>query len=223
MPRPSPGRDRIARYLLGASARNVLLPSAYAAPIRSAHELAQRTGIARSWVYMAIETFEERGWLRGGGALKVTNPRAVYAWWKENRTPLDVHSFHVSDPRPAAASLQSRGIETALTTYYAENAYQGHLFPRRGDAYVRRKDVAEARRLLVGELGAQLGGSNFRLLTGDDGVLDEGVHVGEGRARTNYAPFPQVVLDLLTEGGSAAEAADLLIQKAYSYANPRLH
>ena len=44
----------------------------------------------------------------------------------------------------------------------------------------------------------------------------------DGRARTLYAPFPQVVLDLLTEGGSAAEAADMLIQKAHPHAKPRV-
>lgn len=222
MPRPSAGRDRILRYLLGSSALNVPLPKAYGR-IQSAHELAKRTGVSRSWVYATIEELSSHGWLRTVDSIEPFNPRAIFAWWKENRTELKVHSFHVADPKLALAELQRRGVETAVTTYYAENVMQGHLFARRGDGYVRVEHLQKARTILVEELDAQLGGTNLRLLVGDDGVLDEDVHIGEGRARVDYAPFPQVVLDLLTEGGSAAEAADMLIQKAYPYAKPSLH
>lgn len=222
MPRPSAGRDRILRHLLGSSALNVPLPKAYGR-VQSAHELAKRTGVSRSWVYATIEDLSSHGWLRTVDSIEPLNPRAIFAWWKANRTELKVHSFHVADPKLALAELQRRGVETAITTYYAENIMQGHLFPRRGDCYVRAADLQKARTILVEEIDAQLGGTNLRLLVGDDGVLDEDVHIGEGNARVDYAPFPQVVLDLLTEGGSAAEAADMLIQKAYPYAKPSLH
>lgn len=130
--------------------------------------------------------------------------------------------FHVSDPRATSAALAEHGVPNALSTYYAENAYQGHLFPRRGDAYVREADVARAKQILLTELDAQLGGSNFRLLASDDHILDETVTIGPPLIATTYAPFPQVVVDLIEEGGSAREAADMLIQKAYPHAHAHL-
>lgn len=223
MPRPSPSRDRILRHLLGASAKGVPVPDAYRAPFRSIYELAQRTGVAFSWVHATVREIEAAGWLRVGDHLQVVRPGELYEWWQGVRTRPRVHGFHVQDPREAGlALLHEHGLPVAFTSYYAENAYQGHLFPRRGDLYLRLEDLARAREIVVHRLGGQLGGTNFRLLAGDDALLEERVRIGDGPTGIDYAPLPQVVLDLIAERGSAREAADMLIQKAHPHARARL-
>lgn len=222
MPRPNPTRDRILRLLLASSARNVPNPPQEARPLPSLYQLAARSGASFPWVHEVVTDLADRGWVRTGGRIEAVDAAALFDWWRGNRTKPKVRGFHVGDPRATASRLlHERQVPHAITTYYAENAYQGHLFPRRFDAYVRDDDLERARAAVV-ELGGQLGGTNFRLLTGDDAILDEAVVIGQPPAELRYAPVPQVILDLITEGGSAREAADLLIQRAYPHAHTRL-
>lgn len=222
MPQSGHARERIVRYLLGISALNVPQPPAYRGPHESLYALAKKTHVTYSWVHKTVKNLEARRWVYVTHRIDIAQPVAVYEWWASIRTAPSVSGFHVRDPRATSGALRELGVPNALTTYYAENAYQGHLFPRRGDVYVRSKDLERAKELLVMELDAQIGGNNFRLLVGDDHLLEETVHIGPPSAATTYAPFPQVVVDLIQEGGSAREAADMLIQKAHPHAQASL-
>lgn len=219
---PSPQRDKLLRALLGNSARNVPLSAQAELPLTSLYDLSKRTGIVYSWVHKNLKTLEAKGWVTTQDRIEILDPAAVFEWWKAHRTEPDIHSFHIAEPTAAVDALyQDEGIRYAITTYYAENTVQGHLFPRRMDAYIADTDLPRARDALI-DAGAQLGGTNFRLWTGDDAILEEIVSIGQGPAQRRYAPVPQVIVDLMTEGGSAGEAADLLIQRAYPHANTSL-
>lgn len=223
MPRPSPTRDRILRFLLGTTARNVQLPLNYAPPVTSRFELSIRADAAHNWVYSTLRVLEENGWIKTEDGLRLLDAPAVYRWWKGVRTRPTVHGLQVAEPHRALnALMHDTKIPVAVTTYYAENVYQGHLFPRRLDCYVRARDVDRARAMLVENLDAKIGGLNFRLMVGDDRLLDESLRMAADSIATDYAPFPQVVLDLMSEGGSCGEAAEMLVEKAYSHAKPRL-
>lgn len=224
MPKPSPTRDRILRFLLGSHAAGFQLPESYAAKVTTRYELSARAGAAHNWVYSTLAPLQLKHWVSvtPDDGLHVLDAPAIYAWWKEVRTKPTVNGLQVADPRGAAQALLRKGFPIAITTYYAENAYQGHLFPRRLDAYVRSKDIQAARRFLVEELDAKIGGVNFRLLTGDDPLLDETIRIEREAEQLAYASLPQVIVDLMTEGGSCGEAAEMLIQKAYPHAQPRL-
>lgn len=215
-------RERILRYLLGMSALNVPLPEAYRGPVRSLYAFAKRTDVTFSWVHKVVKDLEARKWVVVTDRIEVLRPFDVFEWWEDFRTPPERAGFHVKDPRATSTALREHGVPNALSTYYAENAYQGFLFARRGDAYVRKEHLVRAKQILVGELDAQIGGTNFRLATSDDHLLDETVTVGPSSIASTYAPFPQVVVDLIAEGGSAREAAEMLIQKAFPHAQPRL-
>lgn len=181
----------------------------------SINQLAKQSGASFSWVHEIVSELASRGWVDKGDDVTVTKPMEVFEWWAENRTDPEAQTFHVTDPSETAEKLlHDMGVDHAITTYYAENALQGHLYPRRLDTYVRANELDRAREAII-ELGGSLGGTNFRLLIGEDAVIDEGV-VGEGSLQLLYAPLPQVILDLISEGGSAREAADLLIQRAYA-------
>lgn len=223
MSRPSPSRDRIIRFILGSSLADVpspgKTPHPYRRPFTTLYEFASRTGIAFSWVHGTFDLLRQHGWIDLRHGLSVRDAPAIFDWWLQHSSAPRYHSLHVANAWDASKRLLKEfGIQNAFTTYYAENACQGHLYPRRADVYVRQADLSEARRHLVHDLDAQLGGTNFRLVYGDDHVLDEKLTMPTAAGRRDLAPLPQVILDLMREGGSAREAADLLIQRAFPHA-----
>ena len=212
MVRPSPARDRVLRTLLSASARNA--PRTGPPQFHSLYSLASYCEVSYPWVHELASTLTSLGFLEQG-TLRVKNAKALFSWWKENSPKPTIHSFHAPDPKLAllkAASLAKAPV--AITTYYAENAFQGHLFPRRMDAYARPQDFALLRTTLLTQ-GAQLGGTNLRIWIRDDHLPIERIHIGPANLGLQYAPVAQVILDLYLEGGSASEAADMLVETAY--------
>lgn len=174
-------------------------------------------------VNQTIKAQEHEGLLEPG-SLNIRNPPAVYRWWAGERPVPRASSFHVSSPQDAVAALEAAGVDSAATTYYAENAWLRHVFPRRLDAYVRAHEVAKARKILL-DFGAQLGGTNFRILPCDDHLIEEAKQCRERYPGTPYqlAPLPQVIVDLLQERGSPVEAAELLLEKLYHAPKARQH
>lgn len=214
MPRSSPTRDRILRHLLTSHAKGVRGPSGAAA--RSLYELAKRSQASFAWVHEVTTGLADRGWLDSGDDLRVLDAPAIFQWWRQNTTRPTIKGFHVQGPAGTIGALAPQaGVPYAITTYYAENQLQGHLFPRRMDAYIRKEDLGAMREALLAS-GAQLGGTNFRLWMRDDALLLEAVELGAGAARLCYAPVAQVILDLMIEGGSAGEAAEMLVERAYA-------
>lgn len=215
MSKASPARDKLLRYILGTNARGVALPETYQEPLPSLYELSKRTDVAVSWVHKVCNELESFGFIELGERIRVRDAWGLLDWWSDLRTQPVRHGMHLQDPASAIAHLvNEEAIPLAVTSYYAENAYQGHLFPRRMEAYIREEDYPNARAALVDQ-GGMLGGANLRLLTGDDDIIEEAVSIGEGEARLTYAPVPQVILDLISVGGSAREAADMLIERSY--------
>lgn len=222
MPREAALRDRVLRTLLDVNvvggrrlsrARQHTLR--HLGPDSSLYALHRSTDVTFAWVHEIVSELRAKGWLADDPPLRVTEPAAVYGWWAGQRKPPEVSAVQVQDPALMAHRLSvERRIPTAVTTYYAENFYQGHLFPRRMDTYVPAHRVVEARNWLV-HAGAQLGGLNFRLLAIDDAFFTEAVPGAPGPMQLQFAPLPQVIVDLIQEGAAAKEAADLLIQRYY--------
>lgn len=215
MGRPSPARDRVLRTLMSSTARN-LPRAAGTPPITSLYSLAQQTGVSFPWVHQVAHDLAAQGFLELQPRLRIKDAPGLYAWWRENSSKPAIARFHAAEPmavlqRAAAVA----GACYALTTYHAENKMQGHLFPRRVDAYIRVADLPAMRAALLGA-GAQLGGSNLRLWMRDDHLPHEAIRGGTPVAPLWYAPPAQVILDLYVEGGSAAEAADMLVRTAYA-------
>lgn len=224
MARPGWERDRLVRTLLTLNARNVARPpSLRLVPRDTLYRFAAETGIAFSWVHKTIEFLRSQGWMDREQTLRVREALPVYEWWLQNRGEPRVESFSVQDPLQMAARLLHKNrIPNAITTYYAENFYQKHLFPTRLDTYVSLDHVHVARKAVIAA-GGLLGGTNFRLFRDDSRVVDDKVSVGLGPARLDYAPVAQVILDLMWERGSAREAAEMMLEAAYPDARPRVH
>jgi hypothetical protein len=215
MPRPSPARDRLLRTLLTSKARN--LPRQAGTPkIVSLYGWAQQCGVSFPWVHEVAHELAANGFIELQPELRVKDAEGLYAWWRKNSSKPTIVSFHAAEPMAVLRDAAARAhIQYALTTYYAENWLQGHLFPRRVDAYIRPADLPSMRVAILAA-GGQLGGTNMRLWMRDDHLTQEAYKVGNPPVQQWYAPPAQVLLDLYEEGGSAAEAADMLVRAAYA-------
>lgn len=105
-------------------------------------------------------------------------------------------------------ALKKADLEYGLTTYRAESMVNGYLFPSRTELYIRADEFDDWHALLVKE-GALVGGGNVRLRWYDDQVLYNSFSVDGYRIVT----IPQLIVDLLREGSSAVEAAELMMEK----------
>jgi hypothetical protein len=105
------------------------------------------------------------------------------------------------------ALLANTNLRYALTTYQAENLVQRYLFPSYIDLYIERKDTEKWHSLLTAE--GLVGKGNIRLLNADPHVFYESFK----RQNLTVVCIPQLIVDLLEEGGVCTEAAEKLLQK----------
>jgi hypothetical protein len=156
---------------------------------------------SQTWVYDFINILEEKGYLDD---TRVTDPRGLFEYWAENRVIPDEKHYMVRNPMQLLEDVER---EYALTTYRAENLVQNHLFPSRTDIYCKTDDL-EYWHSLLGKKGL-VGGGNFRTLYGSN-------HIFFGSSRVQgytVVSTPQLIVDLLVEGGPCVEAAEMLIEK----------
>lgn len=102
--------------------------------------------------------------------------------------------------------LRKTELAYGLTTYRAESMINQYLFPSRTELYIQANDFDEWHAMLVRE-GALVGGGNLRLRWYDDQVLYSSFSIDGYQIVT----IPQLIVDLLKEGGSAVEAAHMMM------------
>lgn len=112
--------------------------------------------------------------------------------------------------------LRSTKLQYALTTYQAENIVQNYLFPSRVDFYILPGQLAEWHRMLLTE--GLVGRGNTRVLLGDELVFYRSFE----KNGLEVVSLPQLIVDLLVEGGVCVEAAENLMEKVSKNALPRL-
>ena len=108
--------------------------------------------------------------------------------------------------------IQTSKLPYALTTYQAETLVQHYLFPSRIDLYIKRKDWDKWHEALTVE--GLVGKGNLRLLMADEHVF----YGAFKRQNLTVVSIPQLIVDLLQEGGVCTEAAEKLISKVEQHA-----
>ena len=94
-----------------------------------------------------------------------------------------------------------------LTTYQAENLVQQYLFPSRLDVYIKEENLEKWHKIMTKE--GLYGKGNVRLIISDE-------HIIYGKRKINnlfIVSIPQLIIDLLTEGGPCEEAGEMLLKK----------
>jgi hypothetical protein len=163
------------------------------------YRLAQLADASESWTRQYTEKLEQKGLIEG---TEVVAAADLYQAWLEQQ--IEPNQLEISLQQPMDL-LGDTDLEYALTTYQAENLYQGFLFASSTDFYISPEDISTW--LEIVEEQGLLGGGNTRIRVLDDHVFYNQQWV-DGFSTVSV---PQLILDLLTEGGPCEEAAEKLI------------
>jgi hypothetical protein len=196
---PNLNRQRIIRTLLNNPQGNL-----------TKYKVAKLSECKFPTTHRILKELEKQGLIDG---TKVNDFRSLIMWWKKWQVKPRERWYLVKDP---VNLLIKSKLQYAVTTYQAENRVQNNLFATITDFYIRSKDVLLWHRKLL-ENGL-VGKGNVRLLVGDEHVFYNSFVSNQ----LNLVSLPQLIVDLLNEGGSCVEAANQLIQKVIDDSLPRL-
>jgi len=199
-------RERIIRVLLTYPKGSI-----------STYQIAKESKTSRSWTIEFLQKLEKTGLItkihsisknkREFEGAEIIDIIGLFSYWIEiSRTPY-IRSYNVKNPLEI---LKNTNLKYALTTYQAETLAQNYLFPSRMDFYILKNDVNKWEKLLLKD--GLVGAGNVKIIIGDEHVFYK------NRKRKGYriVCYPQLIVDLLKEGGIAIDAANLLIRKWYS-------
>lgn len=192
-------RERILRVLLNTPDGSL-----------TKYRLAKLSGANISWVIETLRNLEKQNFVK---ATRVVDYAGVVIDWREWKTRPKSREYMVQEPLDL---LKDAKLKYALTTYYAENLVQGYLFQSRVDIYINPEDLEGWHRTLA-EKGL-VGKGNVRILMADKHVFYNSIE----KNGLVLVSIPQLIVDLLEEGASAAEAAEMLIEKEAKKIVPKL-
>ncbi len=165
------------------------------------YRISKESGANIAWVIKTLRRLDEMDIVK---STEVRDYRKLVCHWRKLRVAPDKKEYMVQNPLEL---LKSAKLNYALTTYAAENLVQKYLFPSRVDFYIDPKDKAKWHRILSQQ--GLVGKGNTRALIGDTHVF---YNLSE-KDGLKTVSIPQLVVDLLQEGGPCAEAAEMLIEK----------
>lgn len=125
-------------------------------------------------------------------------------YWQSHRIKNKHREYMLKDP---LKTLKNTSLSYALTTYQAENLVQNYLFPSRVDIYINESEWRQWHDILSKK--GLVGKGNVRLLLSDDHVFYDSFE----KDGLKLVSMPQLIIDLMNEGGVCVEAADLLIKR----------
>lgn len=183
-------RDRILRVLANNPSGNM-----------SKYEIARQAGAAYPWVREFFLKLEEMGLVKGTG---VPDYPALMRYWQSVYVKRKTREYMVREPLKI---LKDTKLPYALTTYQAENLIQSYLFPSRVDIYIIEDDWKQWHDIISKK--GLVGKGNMRLLLADEHVFYKSFE----KEGLKIVSTPQLIIDLMIEGGVCIEAAELLIKK----------
>ena len=181
-------KERILRVLLNHDGEEI-----------TKYRVAKLAETSEAWTREYTDRLEGKELLND---TQVLEPRELYHVWKEIR--IKPNQLTVSLQQPMQL-LEDTELEYVLTTYQAENLSQGLLFTSTTDFYIAPDQIEDW--LAIVEEKGLLGGGNTRLRVLDSHVF----YNAQQRDGFTLVSTPQLILDLLDEGGPCEEAANKLI------------
>ena len=137
---------------------------------------------------------------------QVTDYRGLIMEWAKREVKFPTQRYML---KAIMDVLRNSNMQYALTTYQAETLVNGYLFPTKTELYIRQDDFDQWHDVLV-KSGAMVGGGNVTLRLYDDGVFYNTFSTRDGYS---VVSIPQLIVDLVREGGVAMQAAEMLIEK----------
>jgi hypothetical protein len=184
-------RERIIRVLLNEPTGKLTM-----------YRIAKEAECTFPWVHEFLQKLQTRRLVE---KTTVKDYEGLIKYWLEVKTKPEKKEYMHKDP---LRLLRITKLQYALTTYQAENLVQHLLFPSRTDLYIKHEDKNQWHRLITQE--GLIGKGSLRLLTTDNHVF---YHSTE-RRELRLVSLPQLIVDLLEEGGVCTQAAEQLLEKA---------
>jgi len=172
------------------------------------YKLAKKAESSFPWTHELLNKLEALKLVKD---TKVTDYAGLINYLRQVKAKPEKKEYMNKDPINLIKKMK---LPYALTTYQAENLVQHYLFPSRTDLYIKAEDAKEWHEQLTVE--GLVGKGNVRLLVTDNHVF-YGAFEQQGLTVVN---IPQLIVDLLEEGGVCTEAAEKLIQKVEQNAIP---
>ena len=201
--------ERIIRVLLN-----------YPDGILTKYRIAKEAETHPTWALKVIRQLNDKGFAKG---TKVTNAKGLFDYWLGVHKRPAYRDYNLRAPTQLLHAAKQQGLDHVLTTYAAENEVQRYLFLSRYDLYVRPDDLPLWQSLIM-KLGGVRGAGNLRLLINADSHSSSYKRQSSSIREVglvDYVSIPQLILDLLVEGGPCVEAAELLIERNYGVKNVR--
>ncbi len=170
------------------------------------YKLAKMAEASFPWTHEFLNKLQAQKLVKG---TEVTDYAGLINYWLQIKTKSEKRDYMHKNPLDL---IQTSKLPYALTTYQAENLVQHYLFPSRIDLYIKKEDIDKWHKELTDE--GLVGKGNLRLL-----IADEHVFYGAfKRQNLTVVSIPQLIVDLLQEGGVCTEAAEKLISKVEQHA-----
>lgn len=182
-------RERILRVLLNSK------------EALSKNEISKRSGCTRQWVIKFVKELQKKKLIKGTNVIE--RKRLFEYWLKVSKKPRKFRSYMVKEPLEL---LKKAKLDYALTTYQAENIVQHYLFPSRIDLYIKESDLDRWHNLMT--KNGLYGKGNVRIIIADEHVMYE-KRIIDG---LSIVSIPQLIIDLIKEGGPCQEAAEILMK-----------
>lgn len=165
------------------------------------YRVAKLSECSTSWTIEFLQNIEETGYVEGTKVIGL--PKLLEYWASIARKPLH-YDFFVQSPTDF---LKNISLEYVLTTYFAENLINHYLFPSRADVYIQKEELEQWKKKIIKK--GMVGKGNLRLL-----IYDPHVFYRKQKIKgLNVASIPQVLVDLIREGGVCLEAYEMLVKK----------
>lgn len=170
------------------------------------YQLAKKAECSFPWTHELLGKLETLDFVKG---TKVTNYTGLLKYWLQVKTKPEKREYMHKTP---INLIKKTKLPQALTTYQAENLVQQYLFPSRTDLYIKTEDAEEWHKLITKE--GLVGKGNLRVLIADSHVF----YGSFKRQGLTVVCIPQLIVDLLEEGGVCTEAAEKLLEKVEQHA-----
>jgi hypothetical protein len=182
-------RERLLRVLLNHPTGDL-----------SKRALSREAGTTDAWAVKLTNQLEKQGLIEG---TTVKDPRGIYEYWQDTRIPPSKVAVALQSP---VSVIQDADLTHAFTTYQAENAHQGFLFTSNTAVYVDPDETQDWVSII--EEHGLIGGGNTEFRVADEHVF----YNAETVNGIHTVSIPQLIVDLLDEGGPCVEAAERLIE-----------
>lgn len=138
---------------------------------------------------------------------RVVDVIGLFNHWLSIRIPPRYVDYHLQ--QEPLEIIKNISHSYALTTYQADYLVNRYLFPTRTDIYILQKDLDQWHKSLLSH--GLVGPGNTRILIADPHIIKNSFK----KQHYSIVPRPQLICDLLMEGGVAVDAANILIKKWY--------